>query len=98
MPPAAGVTGQGRMPTVAATRRTRCAVECDADDPDDQPDSGDGPVRFEVHRPAGPCAWMDAVIAPGAFKALRGKGGVRCVPLDDGVLYAGKAVSAIVGA
>ncbi|TWP54038.1 molybdenum cofactor biosysynthesis protein [Lentzea tibetensis] len=54
-------------------------------------DSGDGPVRFEVHRPASPCAWMDTVIAPGAFKALRGKGGIRCVPLDDGVLRSGTA-------
>ena len=54
-------------------------------------DSGDGPVRFEVHRPANPCAWMDQVIAPGAFRALRGKGGIRCVPLDDGVLRVGTA-------
>jgi MOSC domain-containing protein YiiM len=61
-------------------------------------DTGDGPVRFEVHRPAHPCAWMDAVIAPGAFKALRGKGGIRTVPLDDGVLRAGKGTLAIVGA
>ncbi|SDF78629.1 hypothetical protein SAMN05216553_103279 [Lentzea fradiae] len=60
-------------------------------------DSGDGPVRFEVHRPASPCAWMDAVIAPGAFKALRGKGGVRCVPLDDGLLRIGRAVLALTG-
>jgi MOSC domain-containing protein YiiM len=61
-------------------------------------DTGDGPVRFEVHRPANPCAWMDAVIAPGAFKGLRGKGGVRCVPLDDGVLRVGKGALAIVDA
>ncbi|MFD5827734.1 MOSC domain-containing protein [Lentzea sp. NPDC060358] len=61
-------------------------------------DSGAGPVRFEVHRPAHPCAWMDAVIAPGAFKALRGKGGVRCVPLDDGVLRVGAAELAVMTA
>ncbi|GAB2806761.1 hypothetical protein GCM10027200_03080 [Lentzea nigeriaca] len=61
-------------------------------------DSGEGPVRFEAHRPAHPCAWMDVAVAPGAFKALRGKGGMRCVPLDDGVLRVGKAVLAIVGA
>ncbi len=54
-------------------------------------DSGDGPVRFEAHRPANPCAWMDAVIAPGAFRALRGHGGIRCVPLDDGLLRLGPA-------
>ncbi|WP_330276850.1 molybdenum cofactor biosysynthesis protein [Lentzea sp. NBC_00516] len=59
-------------------------------------DSGDGPVRFEVHRPANPCAWMDQVIAPGAFRALRGKGGIRCVPLDDGVLRTGKSTVVIV--
>lgn len=55
-------------------------------------DTGDGPVRFEVHQPANPCAWMDVVIGPGAFKALRGRGGKRCVPLDDGVLRVGPAV------
>lgn len=55
-------------------------------------DSGDGPVRFRAHRPAHPCAWMDVVVAPGAFRGLRGHGGVRCVPLDDGVLRLGPAV------
>ncbi|NUT50815.1 MAG: molybdenum cofactor biosysynthesis protein [Saccharothrix sp.] len=54
-------------------------------------DSGDGPVRFEAHRAANPCGWMDAVIAPGAFRALRGRGGKRCVPLDDGLLRLGPA-------
>ncbi|MEV8437439.1 molybdenum cofactor biosysynthesis protein [Actinosynnema sp. NPDC051121] len=54
-------------------------------------DSGDGPVRFEAHRPANPCGWMDAVIAPGALRALRGRGGKRCVPLDDGLLRVGPA-------
>ena len=55
-------------------------------------DSGDGPVRFQAHRPAHPCAWMDVVVAPGAFRGLRGHGGLRCVPLDDGVLRLGPAV------
>ncbi len=52
-------------------------------------DSGDGPVRLRVNRPANPCAWMDVTIGPGAFRALRGRGGVRCTPLDDGVLRVG---------
>lgn len=52
-------------------------------------DSGDGPVRLRVRRPANPCAWMDAVIGPGAREALRGRGGVRCVPLNDGSLRVG---------
>ena len=54
-------------------------------------DSGDGPVRFRMNRPANPCAWMDAELAPGAFRALRGRGGMRAEPLDDGVLRLGRA-------
>ncbi len=52
-------------------------------------DSGAGPVRLRVHRPANPCAWMDATIGPGAMRALRGHGGIRCVPLNDGTLHIG---------
>ncbi|GAA5194468.1 hypothetical protein GCM10023322_58950 [Rugosimonospora acidiphila] len=52
-------------------------------------DSGDGPVRLRVGRRANPCAWMDAAIGPGAWRALRGKGGVRCRPLNDGTLRVG---------
>lgn len=54
-------------------------------------DSGDGPVVLALNRAARPCAWMDAVIGPGAQRALRGKGGVRCTPLSDGVLRVGRA-------
>lgn len=54
-------------------------------------DSGAGEVRFQAYRPANPCAWMDVVLAPGAFRALRGHGGVRCTPLDDGMLRLGPA-------
>ncbi|GIF14416.1 hypothetical protein FHX34_103289 [Actinoplanes teichomyceticus] len=52
-------------------------------------DSGDGPVRLAVRRRANPCAWMDVTLGPGAWRALRGRGGIRCVPLDDGVLRVG---------
>ncbi|QKW14294.1 molybdenum cofactor biosysynthesis protein [Verrucosispora sp. NA02020] len=52
-------------------------------------DSGQGPVRLRVNRPAHPCAWMDVTIGPGAWRGLRGKGGVRCTPLTDGVLRVG---------
>ncbi|MFI7650938.1 molybdenum cofactor biosysynthesis protein [Micromonospora sp. NPDC049460] len=52
-------------------------------------DSGEGPVRLRVNRPAHPCAWMDVTVGPGAWKALRGRGGVRCTPLNDGVLRVG---------
>lgn len=55
-------------------------------------DSGDGPVVMQANRPANPCAWMDAVLAPGAFRALRGRGGIRCEPLSDGVLRLGAVV------
>ncbi|SNT38525.1 hypothetical protein SAMN05421812_105196 [Asanoa hainanensis] len=52
-------------------------------------DSGSGPVRLAVRRRANPCAWMDVTVGPGAFKALRGHGGIRCSPLDDGTLRVG---------
>ncbi|WEO78231.1 molybdenum cofactor biosysynthesis protein [Cryobacterium sp. SO2] len=54
-------------------------------------DSGDGPVEFLANRPANPCAWMDVTLAPGAHRALRGRGGMRCEPLTDGILRLGPA-------
>ena len=48
-----------------------------------------GEVEFVAHRPANPCAWMDEQLAPGAFRALRKRGGMRCEPLTDGVLRLG---------
>ena len=52
-------------------------------------DTGDGPIRLRVRSRAHPCAWMDVTVGPGAWKALRGRGGIRCEPLDDGVLRVG---------
>ena len=49
-------------------------------------------VRLKAGRPANPCAWMDQMLAPGAHKAMRGRGGVRCQPLTDGILHRGPAV------
>ncbi|QCO99977.1 molybdenum cofactor biosysynthesis protein [Arthrobacter sp. 24S4-2] len=49
-------------------------------------------VRLKAGRPAHPCAWMDQMLAPGAHKAMRGRGGVRCQALSDGVLHRGPAV------
>lgn len=54
--------------------------------------AGSGPVLFRGYRPANPCAWMDHEVAPGAFRAMRGRGGVRCDPESDGVLALGPAV------
>ena len=55
-------------------------------------DCGAGAVLLRGGRPAQPCAWMDAVLAPGAHRGLRGRGGVRCAALADGVLRLGPAV------
>ncbi|MFD0312886.1 molybdenum cofactor biosysynthesis protein [Streptomyces flavalbus] len=54
-------------------------------------DCGQGPVVFRVNRPARPCAWMDVTVGPGAHRAMRDGGGVRCTPLSDGVLAVGEA-------
>jgi MOSC domain-containing protein YiiM len=48
-----------------------------------------GGVTLLGGRAANPCRWMDVVLAPGAHRGLRGRGGVRCRPLTDGVLRLG---------
>ncbi|MGR6319509.1 molybdenum cofactor biosysynthesis protein [Micromonospora soli] len=58
-------------------------------------DCGDGPVRLRVHSRAHPCAWMDVTVGPGTWKGLRGKGGVRCEPLTDGLLRVGPVTAAV---
>ncbi|WP_144761540.1 MOSC domain-containing protein [Curtobacterium sp. 9128] len=60
-------------------------------------DTGSGAVLFRGYRPANPCAWMDHELAPGAFRAMRGRGGVRCDPESDGVLTVGPALLRTVG-
>jgi hypothetical protein len=52
-------------------------------------DSGQGPVRLRANRAAHPCAWMDVTIGPGAWRGLRGRGGIRCTPFTDGILRVG---------
>jgi MOSC domain-containing protein YiiM len=51
-----------------------------------------GSVTFHGGRPANPCAWMDRVAAPGAHRALRGRGGLRCTPVTDGRIALGAGV------
>ena len=58
-------------------------------------DSGEGPVWFQAHRPANPCAWMNEQLAPGAFAHLRNHGGMRCEPLSDGILRVGEVTLAL---
>lgn len=83
----------------AATRRNIVTRGLDVDGLRGQTftlDTGDGPVTFRAHRPANPCAWMDEVLVPGAFEALRGRGGMRCEPLSDGMLTLGPVEFALV--
>jgi MOSC domain-containing protein YiiM len=55
-------------------------------------DCGRGEVRLRGGRPANPCAWLDVALASGFHRGLRGRAGVRCTPLSDGVLVPGPAV------
>ena len=48
-----------------------------------------GGLRLRINRPANPCAWMDVTMGPGAWRMLKGRGGVRATPLTDGVLRVG---------
>jgi|ERR1043166_749429 MOSC domain-containing protein YiiM len=43
-------------------------------------------IRFEGTEECKPCYWMDAALAPGAEKWLKGRGGLRARILSDGVL------------
>ena len=54
--------------------------------------SAAGSVTFHGGRHAHPCVWMDRVLAPGAHKAMRGRGGLRCRPMSTGTLHRGAAV------
>ena len=55
-------------------------------------ESRGGVVQLRAGRPAHPCAWMDRMLAPGTHAAMRGRGGVRCQPLSNGLLNRGPAV------
>lgn len=48
-----------------------------------------GGLELEGVEQCKPCFWMDEAIAPGAFDALAGRGGLRCRILSDGVLRKG---------
>lgn len=49
-------------------------------------------VTFAGRRHCHPCRWMDAGIGPGALRFLKGRGGLRCQILSDGLLSTGRAV------
>ena len=55
-------------------------------------ESGGHAVQLKAGRPAHPCAWMDEMLAPGAHKSMRGRGGVRCQVIAGGLLRRGPAV------
>jgi MOSC domain-containing protein YiiM len=48
-----------------------------------------GDVVLRLNRPANPCAWMDEQLAPGAHRALRKRGGMRCSVITGGTLRLG---------
>ena len=90
--------GLDSVPDAAATRRNVMLRGFPVDElrgVDFTLDAGFGPVGFRGNRPANPCAWMDVVLAPGAFRALRGRGGIRTEPLTSGRLGLGPATLAL---
>jgi MOSC domain-containing protein YiiM len=57
-------------------------------------DFGDHTVELLGAKHCAPCAWMDAMLAPGAQKFLRGRGGLRARIVQGGVIVRGPAVLA----
>jgi MOSC domain-containing protein YiiM len=49
-------------------------------------------VRFQGVTECSPCHWMNQAFAPGAEKALRGRGGLRARILTDGTLRVARAL------
>jgi MOSC domain-containing protein YiiM len=43
-------------------------------------------ISFEATEECRPCHWMDKAVAPGAEEWLKGRGGLRCRVLSDGML------------
>jgi MOSC domain-containing protein YiiM len=43
-------------------------------------------VRFEAMEESKPCHWMNSALGPGAEEWLRGRAGLRCRILTDGIL------------
>ena len=48
-------------------------------------------VRLAGVKHCAPCRWMDAAVAAGALKFLKGRGGLRCQVLRSGVIRKGEA-------
>lgn len=51
-----------------------------------------GEVEFGGSEECSPCYWMDEAIAPGAHRAMIGRGGLRCRILRGGKLACGESV------
>lgn len=52
-----------------------------------------GPVRLLGVEECRPCSWMDEAVGPGAEDWLKGRGGLRCKILTDGVIREGDEVN-----
>lgn len=51
-----------------------------------------GGIRFEGTEECSPCYWMDEACGkPGTEEIMKGRGGLRCRILDDGILKTGPA-------
>ena len=87
--------GLGVAPEPLASRRNVVLRGAEVEALPGQPfslDCGEGEVVLAGGRPAHPCAWLDLVLAAGAHRGMRGRGGVRCAPRTDGALRLGAAV------
>jgi MOSC domain-containing protein YiiM len=51
-----------------------------------------GEVLFEGVAHCNPCTWMDAVIAKGTYRLMKGRGGLRAKVLEVGNLSLGKVM------
>ena len=48
-----------------------------------------GTAAFRGVRPCAPCAYLERLVGPGTFDALKGRGGLRADVIEEGVIRAG---------
>ena len=51
-----------------------------------------GTAIFRGIRPCPPCEYLEGIVGPGVFEAIKGRGGLRADAIEEGVLHVGDVI------